>query len=153
MRKFIATLTMFLFLYSALGVDPETFGKSQLVVQQGDKSKMVDVLVVFEEDRLLLTNKKKTSEVLKTFEYKDIKSAEYSHSKHPRWKTGTALIIPLTIFALPFFFMKGKKHWLTIQTEGDYAVLKLDKKNYKFINAAFEGHSGVEVEFVDFEDE
>ena len=152
MRKLIATLTMFLFLYSALGVDPETFGKSKLVVQQGDKSKMVDVLVVFEEDRLLLTNKKK-GEVLKTFEYKDIKSAEYSHSKHPRWKTGTALIIPLTNFALPFFFMKGKKHWLTIQTEGDYAVLKLDKKNYKFINAAFEGHSGVEVEFVDLEDE
>ena len=113
---------------------------------------MVDVLVVCEEDRLLLTNKKK-SEVLKTFEYKDIKSAEYSHSKHPRWKTGTALIIPLTIFALPFFFLKGKKHWLTIQTQGDYAVLKLDKKNYKFINAAFEGHSGVAVEFVDFEDE
>ncbi len=152
MRKLIAALTMFLFLYSALGIDPETFQKSQLVVQQGEKSKMVDVLVVFEEDRLLLTNKKK-NEVLKTFEYKDIKSAEYSHSKHPRWKTGTALIIPLTIFALPFFFMKGKKHWLTIQTEGDYAVLKLDKKNYKFINAAFEGHSGVEVEFVDFEDE
>ena len=152
MKKLIATLTMFLFLYSALGIDPETFGKSKLVVQQGDKSKMVDVLVVFEEDRLLLTNKKK-SEVLKTFEYKDIKSAEYSHSKHPRWKTGTALIIPLTIFALPFFFLKGKKHWLTIQTQGDYAVLKLDKKNYKFINAAFEGHSGVAVEFVDFEDE
>jgi len=152
MKKLIATLTMFLFLYSALGIDPETFGKSKLVVQQGDKSKMVDVLVVFEEDRLLLTNKKK-SEVLKTFEYKDIKSAEYSHSKHPRWKTGTALIIPLTIFALPFFFLKGKKHWLTIQTQGDYAVLKLDKKNYKFINAAFEGHSGVAVEFVDLEDE
>ena len=122
MRKLIATLTMFLFLYSALGIDPETFEKSQLVVQQGEKSKMVDVLVVFEDDRLLLAKKKK-SEVLKTFEYKDIKSAEYSHSKHPRWKTGTALIIPLTIFALPFFFMKGKKHWLTIQTEGDYAVL------------------------------
>ncbi len=152
MRKLIATLTMFLFLYSALGVDAETFGKSKLVVQQGDKSKMVDVLVVFEEDRLLFTDKKK-NEVLKTFEYKDIKSAEYSHSKHPRWKTGTALIIPLTIFALPFFFLKGKKHWLTIQTQGDYAVLKLDKKNYKFINAAFEGHSGIEVEFVDLEDE
>ncbi len=152
MRKLIATLTMFLFLYSALGIDPETFGKSQLVIQQGEKSKMVDVLVVFEEERLLLTNKKK-NEVLKTFEYKDIKSAEYSHSKHPRWKTGAALIIPLTIFALPFFFLKGKKHWLTIQTEGDYAVLKLDKKNYKFINAAFEAHSGIEVEFVDFEDE
>ena len=113
---------------------------------------MVDVLVVFEEDRLLFTDKKKR-EVLKAFEHKDIKSAEYSHSKHTRWKTGTALLIPLTIFALPFFFMTGKKHWLTIQTEGDFAIVKLHKKNYKFINAAFEGHSGVEVEFVDFEDE
>ena len=66
MKKLIATLTMFLFLYSALGIDPETFQKSQLAVQQGDKTKMVDVLLVFEEDRLLITNKKKT-EVLKTF--------------------------------------------------------------------------------------
>ena len=153
MKKLIATLTMFLFLYSALGIDPETFQKSQLAVQQGDKSKLVDVLVVFEEDRLLLTDKKEKDEVLKAFDYKDVKSAEYSHSKHPRWKSGTALLIPLSVFAIPFFFMKGKKHWLTIQTEGDYAVLKLDKKNYKFINAAFEGHSGVEVEFVDLEDE
>ncbi len=152
MRKLIATLTMFLFLYFALGVTPETFQKSQLVVQQGDKSKMVDVLVVFEEDRLLLTNKKK-GEVLKTFEYKDIKSAEYSHSKHPRWKSGAGFAVVVGVFALPLFFLKGKKHWLTIQSQGDYAVLKLDKKNYKFINAAFEGHSGIEVEFVDLEDE
>ena len=131
----------------------DNFKKSKLIVQKdnGD-SKEVDVLLVFEEDRLDIKDKKGRA-ILKTFEYGDVKRADYSHSKHPRWKTGAALIVPLTIFALPFFFMKGKKHWLTIQAEEDYAVLKLDKKNYKFINAAFEGHSSVEVVFVDLEDE
>ena len=45
-----------------------------------------------------------------------------------------------------FFFMKGKKHWLTIRTQNDYAVLHLDKNDYRLILTAFETRSGVKVE-------
>ena len=43
--------------------------------------------------------------------------------------------------------MKGKKHWLTFETEEDYLGLRLDKSNFKEILAAVdrrpEGHYGV----------
>ena len=152
MKKLIAALTIFLFLCSALGIGPETFRKSRFLIQRGEKSKMVDVVIVFEKDSLEF-RERGSRYVLKHFEYKNIKSAEYSHSKHPRWKSGAAAFLPLGVFALPIFFMKGKKHWLTIQAQGDYAILKLDKKNYKFINAAFGGHTGVKVTFEDLQDE
>jgi hypothetical protein len=44
--------------------------------------------------------------------------------------------------------MKGKQHWLTIQAENDFAVLQLDKSNYKIILPAFEARTGVRVETV-----
>ena len=49
------------------------------------------------------------------------------------------------MFALPLFFMKGKKQWLTIGGEGDFALLQLDKSNYKIILPAFEARSGIRV--------
>ena len=86
--------------------------------------------------------------------YDAITSANYSFSKHPRWKTGIALLIPLSIFAIPFFFLKGKKHWLSLTFEGvpehpeGFLVLRLDKNNYLQILAAVEGQAGVQVERV-----
>ena len=50
------------------------------------------------------------------------------------------------MFALPVFFMKGKKHWLTLAAERDFAVLRLDKGNYKLVLPAVEMHTGRKVE-------
>jgi hypothetical protein len=96
---------------------------------------------------LLIQSRKGGSE-LKNFAYADIKSAEYSYSKHPRWRAGAAAAIAIGIFALPLFFMKGKKHWLTVRTEKDFAVLRLDKDNYKIILPTFEARTGRKVETV-----
>ena len=41
--------------------------------------------------------------------------------------------------------MKGKKHWLTIKTGSDYAILRLDKDNYKIILPTFEARTGKKV--------
>ena len=66
------------------------------------------------------------------------RSAEYSYAKSPRWKTA--------IFVSPLFlFTSGKKHWFLVQGEGDYALLHLDKSNYRLILAAFEARSGLKV--------
>ena len=84
--------------------------------------------------------------------YDALTSVTYSYSKHPRWKTGAALLIPLTVFALPFFFLKGKKHWLAVTFEGvpdhdeGFLYLRLDKNNYLQIIAAIEGQTGLPVE-------
>ena len=66
----------------------------------------------------------------------------------PRWKSGIGLAVAFGIFALPVFFMKGKKHWLTIAAEGDFAVLRLDKNNYRIILPTFEARTGKRVEAV-----
>jgi hypothetical protein len=42
--------------------------------------------------------------------------------------------------------MKGKKHWLTLTSDKDFAVMRLDKNNYKLILPAVEVHTGKKVE-------
>ena len=83
--------------------------------------------------------------VLQELRYADIRAATYSKSKHPRWKAGVAVALAVNVFALPVFFMKSKKHWLTVQAEGQHAVFRLSKKNYTIVVAVFESHTGVKV--------
>jgi hypothetical protein len=125
----------------------DEFQKVKLVVQDGEKTKETDSILVLDRSRLAVLAKEGGSE-LKTLFYKDIKSAEYSYSKHPRWKEGLGATIAVGIFAAPLFFLKGKKHWLTLQTENDYVVLRLDKRNYSLVRLSFETHSGITVETV-----
>jgi len=133
----------------------DVFDKVEMLSIRGDKADKVSVRLRLEADSLILESRK-TGTVLKNFKYSDIKSAEYSYSKHPRWKAGVGtaagslLAGPLFILALPIAiplaFSKSKRHWLTITGEQDYVVLKLDKNNRKVILPAFEVHSHIKVE-------
>ncbi len=133
----------------------DVFDKVEMLSIRGDKADKVSVRLRLEADSLILESRK-TGTVLKNFKYSDIKSAEYSYSKHPRWKAGVGtaagslLAGPLFILALPvaipLAFSKSKKHWLTIKGEQDYVVLKLDKNNRKVILPAFEVRSHIKVE-------
>lgn len=58
----------------------------------------------------------------------------------------TALLVGF-IFALPFLFIKKKNHWLTVQSEKQFAVMKLSSSNYRAIIADMETH-GVPVKEV-----
>ena len=123
----------------------QEFQKIKLLSQDGEKTKETDAILVLDRDRLVVRAKKGRSE-LKTLAYRDIRIAEYSYSKHPRWKEGLGTAIAVGIFAAPIFFLKGKKHWLTVQTDDDYAVLRLDKKNYELVCSSFTAASGIDVE-------
>lgn len=123
---------------------PAEFQKIKMVVQTGDKSAETDAALRFEDNRLIIRSKKGGGE-LKAFNYTDIKTADYSYSKHPRWRSGAALAVAIGVFAIPLFFMKGKKHWLTIRTENDFAILHLDKGNYAVILPTFETRTGLKV--------
>jgi hypothetical protein len=59
-----------------------------------------------------------------------------------------ATAILLGVFVLPFLFMKKKNHWMTVQTDKEFAVLKLDGSNFRQIMAEFETH-GVKVNTVE----
>ncbi len=124
----------------------DTFRNVKLMVNTGEKAEEQDAVLHFGEDAVTVYGK--GGAILKTFKYADIKGGEYSYSKSPRWKSGIGAAIAVGVFALPVFFMKGKKHWLTIAAEKDFAVLRLDKKNYKLILPAFEARTGKTVEAV-----
>lgn len=128
----------------------DVFGKVELLVPNGDKISEKSVRVRFLESELRI-EAVADGKIYKNFKYSEIKDAEYSYSKNPRWKTGlglgaaSILFPPLLFIAIPIGFSKHRRHWLTIKTGGDYAVLKLSKKNRKLILPAFESATGVTV--------
>jgi len=113
--------------------------KVEGLVSNGKKSKEVPSTLNFLDNSFTVTSKK-PGELSKEFNYADIKSADYSYSQKPLLSTGgaiaTALLLGLVV--IPFLFMKKKQHWLSLRTEKDYIVLKLDKENFRQIQNEFE---------------
>jgi hypothetical protein len=120
----------------------------ELVVAEGKKSVETDADITFTEAGFkVVPDKPKYSGETKEFAYTDIKQADHSYSKKPMLSGGGAIATALLvgfIFALPFLFIKKKKHWMTVQTEKEFAVIKLGDQNYRPIIAEFETH-GVKV--------
>jgi hypothetical protein len=115
------------------------------MVQQDGKTESPDAVLVLEPDKLVIESKK-TKAPIKSLPYASIKSAEYSYAKSPRWKSAIGLSIVCIVCGVATAFMKGKKHWLTIGGTGEFAVIQLDKNNYKIILTAFQAKSGITVE-------
>lgn len=145
MKKRILTgLTTFLFLLATTHVALATDYDVELVVPDGKKSKETDaVLRINEENFQILVEKQKYKEHDKNFDFSNIKSADYSYSKKPMLSGGGAVAAAVLVglFVLPFLFIKKKNHWLTVQTEKEFAVLKLDRSNYRAVIAEFETHN------------
>ncbi len=143
-RRVIVLLTVGLLLGTSLVAQtpaPQAFPKAKLNLQDGDKKKEIDATVKYDAHALIIVERN-TSQLLKTMSYATMKGAEYSYAKSPRWKTA--------IFVSPLFlFTSGKKHWFMVQTTDDYALLQLDKSNYKLVLAAFEVKTGKKVETVE----
>jgi len=120
----------------------------ELVVSEGKKSVETDADLTFNEKTFtVIPDKAALKASGKELAYADIKVADQSYSKKPMLSGGgavaTALLVGF-IFALPFLFIKKKKHWMTVQTEKEFAVIKLGDRNFKQIAAEFETH-GVKV--------
>ena len=101
----------------------------------GDKTNEIKVHLIVTEDSIQVRDSQ-FSRTLKEIPYSEIKDVTYSFSKHRRWKAGVAAAVAVNVFAAPLFFMKGKKHWLTFETEEDRLALRLDKRNFKDILSA-----------------
>ena len=104
-----------------------------------DKSVMTDADIAFTDGGVaIMPDKPEFKDNAKTFAYSEIKQADASYSKKPMLSGGgavaTALLVGV-IFALPFLFIKKKKHWMTIQTEKEFAVMQLGDNNWRQIAA------------------
>jgi hypothetical protein len=79
-----------------------------------------------------------------TIGHEAIKSMTYERAAKPRYAEGI-------LIAWPLLFTKSKKHYLTIQYSepsgaGQYAIMRLDKNNYRDILATAEAQTGKRVD-------
>lgn len=116
--------------------------KVDVLVTNGKKSKEEKAMLAYTDNSMKISSTK-PGVFSKEFIYTDIKGADYSYSKKPLLSTGGAIVtaIFLGLLVLPFLFMKKKQHWLTVKTENDYAVMKLDKESFRQIKAELETHN------------
>lgn len=133
------------------------FKKVDLYVQEGGETEDYDVRLIFDpisRDLRVTAEDRPESNTFASIPYDAITSMTYSNTESPRWKSGAGAAVAVGVFALPIFFLKGKKHWLTVTFEGvpsnpeGALVLKLDKNNFEQIIATVEAQAGVEVERV-----
>src|SRR5438128_5484117 len=87
----------------------------ELAVPDGKKTVMTDADIIFSETGVrIVPDKAKMKEYAKEFLYSNLKQADASYAKKPMLSGGgavaTALLVGF-IFALPFLFIKKKKHW------------------------------------------
>ena len=157
-KKFTSVLLIFLLCTVTVPfalANEESSYKIELVVKDGKDSKETDsVLTIKKTGFAVLPDKKKFKDQAKEFSYENIKVADYSYSKKPMLSGGGAIATALLvgfIFAIPFLFIKKKNHWLSVQTENEFVVMKLDGSNYRQIVAEFETH-GVKVNTVNDEE-
>ena len=157
LRAAVAMLVAFCLItvtsHAVLAQAPVKNYEVELVVSEGKKSLETDaVLAISERTFTVVPDKAAFKPSAKEFAFADIKSADYSFAKKPMLSGGGAVAtaILLGLFVLPFLFMKKKKHWMTIQTEKEFAVIKLGDNNHRQIVAEFETH-GVKVNTIDEE--
>jgi hypothetical protein len=118
------------------------FGRAYLSVQEGSVTQHKAVILVYDADALYIwpsLPKGTPDKPLLRFAYNEIASGEYTFGKSPRVAAG--------LLVTPFFlFSNSKSHWLTIKTaNGDYALLRLDKGNYKLVMAELEKQARITV--------
>lgn len=129
----------------------ESFEKIEMLVSDGDKVREIRVRVRFSEDAMILESLEGGASP-RTMKYADIRGADYSYHKSPRWKTGlglgaTAIIFPpMLLIAIPLGFTKHRRHWITIRCDNEYAVLKVSKEVRRLFMPAFETRTKVRIE-------
>ncbi|MBK9162463.1 MAG: hypothetical protein IPM21_00845 [Acidobacteria bacterium] len=149
LQRTCAFLVVFsLTIVSTVQAQQPTVYSIEMAVSQGKKSVETDADLTFNETTVsIVPDKQSMRESAKEFAYSDIKNIDYSFAKKPMLSGGgavaTALLVGF-IFALPFLFIKKKRHWAVIQTENDFAVLRLGTNNHRQIVAEFKA-KGVEV--------
>lgn len=112
-----------------------------MFVSDGKKNKQTDAVLMIKNNSFqIIPDKDKYKSQAKEIGFSNVNVADYSHSEKPLLSTGGAItsVILLGVFAIPFFFMKKKQHWLSVRTENDFAVMKLKNDNFRQIIAEFD---------------
>lgn len=113
----------------------------ELVVTREGKSVETDADITFTDTGItVVPDKQRFSSERREFSYNSIKTVDYSYSKKPMISVGGAVLAAVLVsvfLPIPFLFLKKKKYWMTVNTEGGYAVLKLGDRNHRQIAGEF----------------
>ncbi len=103
----------------------------------GKDTREVNSVLIFEKDAIKINSRRKKDNIYKDFNFKDIKYVEHSFSKTPFMTAAakTAIIALLTGF--PVYFGAKEKHWLTLVTDNDFVVMKIENDNFRLLKNEF----------------
>lgn len=127
---------LIVFLIPVQGQEQAVF-KARMLVSDNQDIKDTPVEVSLEKDRLKIRQTKKPL-TTKYILFSDIENAEYTYSNRPRYTAATLGAVAFGIAALPVFFMKTKKNWLTINAAENSAILQLQSENYRMLLLAMD---------------
>ena len=102
----------------------------------GKDTREVNAVMIFEKDALKITSRR-SKETFKEFKYSDINYIEHSFSKSPQLSATTRSLIWGALFPELLLIPRKEKHWVTILTEEDFVVLKIENDNYRLLKMEF----------------
>jgi hypothetical protein len=103
----------------------------------GKDTREVNAVLVFEKDSVKIISRRKKNLVYKDFNFKDIKYVEHSFSKTPFMSAATKAAFFTLVTGFPLFYSENEKHWLTLVTGNDFAVLKIENDNFRLLKNEF----------------
>ncbi len=103
----------------------------------GKDTREVNCVMIFEKDSVKINSRRAKDKIYKDFNFKDLKYIEHSFSKTPFITAAakTALITLMTGF--PVYFGGKEKHWLTLVTDKDFVVMKIENDNFRLLKNEF----------------
>jgi hypothetical protein len=142
--RFIATLWVLIVATAAFGQD---FNKAQYYSNAAPGQKKADPVkgtLRFDTAAQELQFRKASGETVLAVKKANIKSITYERAAKPRYAAGL-------LVAWPLLFTKSKSHFLTVQYDdekgqGHYAIVKLDKSNFRDALASIEAQTGKRIE-------
>jgi hypothetical protein len=140
MKQFVGLLLIIILAQAPFGFAQAKLNRYEVEIlanpNPGKKdTRQVNAVLTFEAESMKMQSRR-NNEYFKEFRYSDIKSAEHSYSKKPFYSLSLGSALALTVLTgLPLFLLPRKKdkHWLTVVTDSDFAVLKIENDNYRMI--------------------
>lgn len=102
----------------------------------GKDTREVNAVLSFEKDSVKIISRRK-NEVFKEFKYSEIDYVEHSYSKRPFMTSATKAAILTLATGLPIFYGQEEKHWLTLLSDNDFVVMKVENDNFRLLRMEF----------------
>jgi serine/threonine-protein kinase len=114
----------------------------------GKKAQEQDVVLTLGNGQITVTPKKGGT-ALMTLPYRRVARGLYTHAKEPQWDV--SLNAPPSDLDIPGsgVFRSSTRHWLTLQSNTEYAILRLSDDTWNRILQTIESRTGLKIDHVE----